>query len=58
MAPHESVEIRLVCKVDYFDPQLKTKLHDIRDNLREILHTGMVHLHWRERVRTQCHVRL
>ncbi len=40
MAPHEFVEIRLVCKADYFDPQLKIKLHDIKDKLREILHTG------------------
>ena len=41
MAPHEFVEIRLVCKADYLDPQLKSKLHEIRDKLREILHTGM-----------------
>ncbi|UJR15777.1 hypothetical protein I4U23_002711 [Adineta vaga] len=40
MAPHDSVEIRVVCKADYFDPQLKIKLHEIRDNLRQILHTG------------------
>lgn len=40
MAPHEFVEIRLVCKADYLDPQLKLKLHDIKDKLREILHTG------------------
>ena len=41
MAPHEFVEIRLVCKADYLDPQLKLKLHEIKDKLREILHTGM-----------------
>jgi hypothetical protein len=40
MAPHEFVEIRLVCKADYLDPQLKIKLHEIKDKLREILHTG------------------
>lgn len=40
MAPHEFVEIRLVCKADYLDPQLKLKLHEIKDKLREILHTG------------------
>jgi hypothetical protein len=41
MAPHESVEIRLVCKADYLDPELKTKLHEIKDKLRQILHTGI-----------------
>jgi len=41
MAPHEFVEIRLVCQANYLDPQLKTKLHEIRDNLRQILHTGI-----------------
>ena len=40
MAPHEFVEIRLVCKADYLDPQLKSKLHEIKDKLRELLHTG------------------
>jgi len=40
MALHEFVEIRLVCKADYLDPQLKTKLHEIRDKLRQLLHTG------------------
>jgi hypothetical protein len=40
MAPHEFVEIRLVCKADYLDPQLKLKLHEIKDKLRDILHTG------------------
>jgi len=40
MAPHEFVEIRLVCKADYCDPQLKFKLHEIKDKLKEILHTG------------------
>ncbi len=40
MAPHEFVEIRLVCKADYLDPQLKIKLHEIRDKLRQLLHTG------------------
>ncbi|CAF2468768.1 unnamed protein product [Rotaria sp. Silwood2] len=40
MAPHDFVEIRLVCKADYLDPQLKIKLHEIKDKLREILHTG------------------
>jgi hypothetical protein len=40
MAPHEFVEIRLVCKADYLDPKLKLKLHEIKDKLREILHTG------------------
>ncbi|CAF1063305.1 unnamed protein product [Adineta steineri] len=40
MAPNEYVEIRLVCKANYLDPQLKTKLHEIRDSLRQILHTG------------------
>lgn len=40
MAPHEFVEIRLVCKADYLDPQLRSKLHEIKDKLREILHTG------------------
>ena len=40
MAPHEFVEIRLVCKADYCDPQLKVKLHEIKDKLKEILHTG------------------
>ncbi|CAF1103805.1 unnamed protein product, partial [Adineta ricciae] len=38
--PHEFVEIRLVCKADYLDPQLKVKLHEIKDKLRQILHTG------------------
>jgi hypothetical protein len=41
MAPHEFVEIRLVCKADYLDPELKIKLHEIKDKLREILHTGI-----------------
>jgi hypothetical protein len=40
MAPHEFVEIRLVCKADYLDPKLKIKLHEIKDKLRQILHTG------------------
>ncbi len=40
MAPHEFVEIRLVCKADYLDPKLKRKLHEIKEKLREILHTG------------------
>ncbi len=40
MSSREFVEIRLVCKADYLDPQLKSKLHDIRNKLREILHTG------------------
>ena len=40
MAPHDFVEIRLVCKADYLDPQLKAKLQQIREKLREILHTG------------------
>lgn len=40
MAPHEFIEIRLVCQADYLDPQLKSKLHDIKDKLRELLHTG------------------
>ncbi|UJR30836.1 hypothetical protein I4U23_018352 [Adineta vaga] len=40
MAPHEFVEIRLVCQADYLDPKLKLKLHEIKDKLREILHTG------------------
>lgn len=40
MAPHDFVEIRLVCKADYLDPQLRIKLHEIKDKLREILHTG------------------
>ena len=41
MAPNEFVEIRLVCKADYLDPELKLKLHEIKDKLREILHTGL-----------------
>jgi len=41
MAPHEFVEIRLVFKADYLDPQLKIKLHEIRNKLRQILHTGI-----------------
>ena len=41
MAPHDFVEIRLVCKADYLDPQLKVKLHEIKHRLREILHTGI-----------------
>ncbi len=40
MAPHEFVEIRLVCKADYLDPKLKRKLYEIKEKLREILHTG------------------
>ena len=42
MAPHEFVEIRLVCKADYLDPQLKLKLHEIKDKLKEILDTGKI----------------
>ncbi len=41
MAPYEFVEIRLVCKADYLDPQLRTKLHEIRDKLRQLLRTGL-----------------
>ena len=40
MASHELVEIRLICKMDYFDPQLNLKLHEIHDKLRQILQIG------------------
>lgn len=43
MAPSEFVEIRLVCQADYLDPNLKVKLHQIKDELREILKTGDGH---------------
>ena len=45
MAPHEFVEIRLVCKADYLDPQLRVKLREIKDKLRQILRTGTVNRH-------------
>jgi nitroreductase len=40
MTSYEFVEIRLVCKADYLDPQLKIKLQEIREKLRQLLHTG------------------
>ena len=41
MPSNEYIEIRLICKADYLDPKLKFKLYNIRDKLRQILHTGM-----------------